>query len=147
MPELRDTYHAALQHGHATPDESALVVGVVRRPSYGIENYLDRNVPALAPPDDLLREFEERVNERDDATHDEVWDEVNFGERYRDQLGTAEAQAAMDDLLAELESQDVWLVCYENTDEKRCHRTILRDVLRERDRREGSQNSSRSRTS
>ncbi|WP_115862995.1 hypothetical protein [Halorussus litoreus] len=21
MPELRDTYHAALQHGHVTPDE------------------------------------------------------------------------------------------------------------------------------
>ena len=131
---VRDTYHAALLHGHATPDDDDLVVGVVRRPSYGIENYLDRNVPELAPPDDLLDEFRTLDDARDDLTHDEVWDEVDFGERYRDHLRTPQAQQAMDDLLEAFESRDgdVWLVCYENTDEKRCHRTILKDLLRER---------------
>ncbi len=133
MSELRDTYHAALQHGHVEPADEDLVVGVVRRPSYGIENYLDVNVPELAPPDDLLSEFEALADERDDLTHDEAWDRVDFGARYRDHLRSSEAaQAAMDDLLGELASGDVWLVCYENTDDKRCHRTILRDVLRER---------------
>lgn len=142
MPAIRDTYHAALQHGHATPDDSDLVVGVVRRPSYGIENHLDRNVPALAPPDDLLSEFKTVEGEREDLTHDEVWQAVEFGERYRDHLRTPEAQQAMDDLLADLDSGggdgngdatgDLWLVCYENTDEKRCHRTILQEILRER---------------
>ena len=140
MPELHDTYHAALQHGHVEPDDEDLVAAVVRRPVYGIENYVDRNVPALAPPDDLLSEFKEVENEREDGTdaegdeltHDEVWDAVNFGERYRDHLRNPEPRQAMDDLLAELERRDVWLVCYENTDEKRCHRTILKDVLRER---------------
>jgi uncharacterized protein YeaO (DUF488 family) len=134
MPELRDTYHAALQHGHATPADEDLVVGVVRRPSYGIESYLDRNVPELAPPDDLLSEFKTLADERDDLHHDEVWDEVDFGERYRDHLRSPEARQAMGDLLEELESRDgdLWLVCYENTDEKRCHRTILKSVLRER---------------
>ena len=129
---VRDTYHAALRHGHVTPDESDLVVGVVRRPTYGIGNYLDRNVPALAPPEDLLDEFKRVVGERDDLTHDEAWDEVNFGERYREYLRTPEPQRAMDDVLDELDSRDVWLVCYENTDDKRCHRTILKDTLRKR---------------
>jgi len=134
MPELRDTYHAALQHGHVSPADEDLVVGVVRRPSYGIGNYIDRNVPAVAPPDDLLSEFKALTDERDDLTHDEAWAEVKFGERYRGHLRTPDAQQAMDDLLVELESRegDLWLVCYENTDEKRCHRTILREVLRER---------------
>jgi uncharacterized protein YeaO (DUF488 family) len=132
--ELRDTYHAALQHGHVDPGDDDLVVGVVRRPSYGIGNYLDRNVPELAPPDDLLSEFKTFVDEHDDLPHDEAWHEVKFDERYRDHLRNPEPQQAMDDLLAELESQagDVWLVCYENTDDKRCHRTILKDVLQER---------------
>ncbi|WP_168216190.1 DUF488 domain-containing protein [Halorussus halobius] len=136
MPQLRDTYHAALQHGHVDPDDSALVVGVVRRPSYGIGTYLDRNVPELATPDDLLDEFKSRLDEvggdDDGPTHDEVWNEVDFGERYRDHLRNPEPRRAMDDLLGELESRDVWLVCYENTDDKRCHRTILKAVLRER---------------
>ena len=130
--EIRDTYHAALRHGHVDPDEDDLVVGVVRRPSYGIGNYLDRNVPSLAPPDDLLDEFKTLVDEREDLTHDEAWDEMGFGERYREHLRTAAAEAEMDELLAELDSRNVWLVCYENTDEKRCHRTILREVLRRR---------------
>ncbi|WP_137285037.1 DUF488 domain-containing protein [Halorussus salinisoli] len=130
--ELRDTYHAALQHGHVDPDDEDLVVGVVRRPVYGIENYLDRNVPALAPPDDLLNEFERVVESADETTHDEAWAEVEFDERYRDHLRDPEPRRAMDDLLAELESRDVWLVCYENTDQKRCHRTILKTVLEER---------------
>lgn len=134
MPELHDTYHAALQHGHVDPDDD-LVVGVVRRPTYGIGNYLDRNVPELAPPDDLLDEFKSRLDEADggdEPTHDEVWDEVDFDERYRGHLETPGAQRAMDDLLAELDDRDVWLVCYENTDDKRCHRTILKEVMEER---------------
>jgi uncharacterized protein YeaO (DUF488 family) len=140
--ELRDTYHAALQHGHVEPDEEDLVAGVVRRPSYGIENYVDRNVPEHAPPDDHQSELKAVVDGDgtredgigDDLTHDEAWDEVNFGERYREHLRSPEPQQAMDDLLVELESRDrdLWLVCYENTDDKRCHRTILKDVLRER---------------
>jgi uncharacterized protein YeaO (DUF488 family) len=133
VPEIRDTYHAALQHDHVEPAPEDLVVGVVRHPVYGIENYLDRNVPALAPPEALLGDFE-TVEERDDLTHDEAWDEVNFAERYREYLQHSAVQQVMDDLLGELDPDegDLWLVCYENTDQKRCHRTILREVLRER---------------
>lgn len=129
MGELRDTYHAALQHGHVEPDSDDLVVGVVRKPMYGIQRHLDRNVPELAPEADLLAAFKERA---DEVGHDAAWDEMAFAERYRQSLERPAAQDAMDDLLAELESRDVWLVCYENTDDKRCHRTILKRVLRER---------------
>jgi len=39
----------------------------------------------------------------------------------------------MDDLLDLLaEGTDVALVCFENTDQKRCHRTILREELHRR---------------
>ncbi|WP_168215813.1 DUF488 family protein, N3 subclade [Halorussus ruber] len=133
MSQIRDTYHAALRHDHVEPAEEDLVVGVVRHPVYGIETLLDRNVPALAPPEALLGDFE-AVEERDDRTHDEAWDEVNFAERYREYLQHAAVQQVMDDLLGELDSGkgDLWLVCYENTDDKRCHRTILQEVLRER---------------
>jgi len=133
VARIRDTYHAALQHDHVEPAEEDLVVGVVRHPVYGIETLLDRNVPELAPPEALLGDFEE-AEERDGLTHDEAWDEVNFAERYREYLQHAAVQQVMDDLLGELDSGegDLWLVCYENTDDKRCHRTILQEVLRER---------------
>lgn len=129
MGEIRDTYHAALQHEKVVPDEEDLAVGVVRKPMYGIQNHLDRNVPELAPEADLLAAFKERA---DEVGHEAAWTEVDFAERYRESLERPAAQAAMDDLLAELEARDVWLVCYENTDDKRCHRTILKDVLRDR---------------
>lgn len=129
MGRIRDTYHAALQHEMVVPDDEDLVVGVVRKPMYGIQRHLDRNVPELAPEADLLAAFKERS---DEVGHEAAWTEVDFAERYRASLDRPAARAAMDDLLAELEARDVWLVCYENTDDKRCHRTILRDVLRER---------------
>ena len=96
---------------------------------HGILNRLDRNVPELAPEADLLAAFKERA---DEMGHDEAWTDADFAGRYRESLERPAAQAAMDDLLAELDDRDAWLVCYENTDDKRCHRTILRDVLRER---------------
>lgn len=129
MGEIRDTYHAALRHGKVAPAEEDLVVGVVRKPMYGIRRHLDRNVPEVAPEADLLAAFKERA---DEVGHEAAWTEVDFAERYRESLERPAAQAAMDDLLAELERRDVWLVCYENTDDKRCHRTLLKDVLRER---------------
>ncbi|PSP55119.1 hypothetical protein BRC82_07335 [Halobacteriales archaeon QS_1_67_19] len=132
MADVRDTYHAALQHDHVEPDDADLVVGVVRWPTYGIETQLDRNVPALAPPEDLLEEFGALTDAG--RSHDGAWAELEFAARYREHLETPEAQAAVRDLLAAVREGDgdVWLVCYENTEQKRCHRTILRDELEKR---------------
>ena len=37
----------------------------------------------------------------------------------------------MRDLLKMLPETDVYLVCYENTDDKICHRTYLKDELKQ----------------
>lgn len=127
MDGLHDTYHAALQHEHVTPGEDDYVVGVVREPMYGIQTHLDTNLKALAPPRDLLTEFKECA---DDIGHNEAIEACNFEQRYRDHLEGNTQQRAMKQLLSLLPDTDVYLVCYENTDEKVCHRTYLKDELK-----------------
>lgn len=135
---LTDTYVAAIQHDLVDLPESTRRVGVVRKPTRWFHGVVDENRPALGPPADLLEEFQER-EERfkrqgmcDEGAHNAAWEELDFAERYREYLGTDEAADAIDDLRDTLaDDVDVALVCYENTDQKRCHRTILRDVLDE----------------
>ncbi len=124
---LHDTYHAALQHGHVDPNDDDLVLGVVREPMYGIEKYIDENWPALAPTADLLAEFKTAA---DRMGHNPAVAAVSFRARYRDSLTGTAQQTKINDILAALEDgQDIWLVCYENTDEKFCHREILREKI------------------
>lgn len=132
---LVDTYVAALQHGTADVPEDAVRLGVVRRSTPWFYAQVDENVPALAPPADLLDETKTRQAELedrglDDATaHNRAMDDVDFDDRYRDYLRSSgeagEALAALRDRLDR--GEDVALVCYENTEEKRCHRTLLRE--------------------
>ncbi len=136
--EVFDTYVAALQHDLADLPADARRVGVVRKPTPWFHGVVDENRPALGPPRDLLDEFQAREDEFklqgmcDEGAHNAAWEELDFEERYRDHLDADAARAAVEDLCDLLESgTDVALVCYENTDQKRCHRTALRDVLDE----------------
>mgnify|MGYP006299190413 CR=1 FL=1 len=123
---LHDSYHAALQHSHDEPDEDDLVIGVVREPMYGIQKYIDENWPELAPSRQLLDEFKAKA---DEIGHNAAVDAVDFRERYRDSLDGA-AQERINKIVSELRSgRDVWVVCYENTDDKFCHRDILTDEI------------------
>jgi uncharacterized protein YeaO (DUF488 family) len=135
--DLFDTYVAALQHDQADVPERATLVGVVRRPTGWFSATVDENVPAVAPPEDLLEEAKARESELEsqgvggaDANR-RAWADVDFAARYREHLESdAEARAAVDALAARLaDGESLALVCFENTDEKRCHRTILRDRL------------------
>lgn len=128
---LRDTYHAALQHDLVAPADDDLVLGVVAKPMYGIETYVDRNVSALAPSEQLLTEFKRRA---DEIGHDEAVEAVDYVPRYRAHIeASSEAQAWIDRIVDTLASgTDVWLVCYENTDEKYCHRTTLKRLIEAR---------------
>jgi|AntDeeMetagen192_2_1112575.scaffolds.fasta_scaffold22415_2 uncharacterized protein YeaO (DUF488 family) len=120
---IHDTYHAALQHSHDEPDDSDLVVGVVRRPMYGIEAYLDENWPELAPSNELLDEFKTKA---DEIGHNEAVSAVNFRERYEESLDGTEQEARINQIVEEIRSgRNVWVVCFENTDDKFCHREIL----------------------
>jgi len=112
-------------------------VGVVRRPTSWFHATVDENRPELGPPVDLLesmRDAEEDMKMQglcEEGAHNAAWDQVGFGEAYREYLETDDdaraALTALDDRLASGES--LALICYENTEKKRCHRTILGEFL------------------
>lgn len=134
---LHDTYVAALRHDLADVPEEATLVGVVRRPTRWFSAAVDENRPELGPPSDLLDEFKRRHEEMkmqglcDEGAHNAAWDEVSFETRYRTYLAESDdAREAVDALSGRLRGGEALaLVCYENTDKKRCHRTVLRDHL------------------
>lgn len=132
---LYDTYAAALQHDLVEFPDAAHFVGVVRRPMPWFTPYVDENRSALGPPRTLLDEFQAAKQEfmddglADADAHNEAWQAIDYPDRYRAYLDQSQhAQTALADVTELLQSKSaVVLVCYENTAEKRCHRTILRD--------------------
>ncbi|MDG5759709.1 DUF488 family protein [Natronococcus sp. A-GB1] len=136
---LADTYVAAIQHDLADLPDEATRVGVVRKPAPWFHAAVDENVPELGPPVDLLeavRGTEEDLKRQglcDEGAHNAAWDQVDFGERYQEHLEESpEAQADLEELADRLgDDESLALVCYENTEKKRCHRTILREQLEE----------------
>lgn len=137
---LGDTYAAALQHGLVDLPAEATLVGVVRRPTGWFRAEVDENRPALGPPPELLDEFQERHEAFkmrgmcDEGAHNAAWDALEFEGRYRTHLDeTVEARDAVADLAGRLRSGErLVLVCYENTNRKRCHRTLLGAHVAER---------------
>jgi len=136
---LFDTYVAALQHDIVDLPDGVVRLGVVRKPTPWFHGSVDENERALAPPEALLADFDATQEDLaargmcDEGAHNAAWEEVDFDERYRSHLGGDEARDAIEAVLGRLRSgTDVALVCYENTDRKCCHRTILRDHLETR---------------
>ncbi|MFC5972659.1 DUF488 domain-containing protein [Halomarina salina] len=137
---VRDTYVAALQHGLVDLPAETTLVGVVRRPTGWFRSTVDENQPSLGPPADLLDATKRRhdaLKRRgmcDEGAHNAAWEEVEFEARYRDHLAsTPDARDAVEGLVDRVRSgEDLALVCFENTDKKRCHRTVLRDHVEAR---------------
>lgn len=102
-----------------------LRLGTVRRPPRGVrkadyasKNFYDVWLPALAPSAAAVNQARNARLERD-------W--VRFVKRYRREM----AAPALLELLAALSRQaDFSVGCY-CADEARCHRTVLRELLRE----------------
>ena len=134
---LSDTYVAAIQHDLADVPADASLVGVVRKPTQWFYAAVDENHPELGPPESLLAATKDAAEDLqlrgicEEEAHNAAWDEVGFEGRYRTYLAeSAEASVAMDSLCDRLqEGESLALVCYENTAKKRCHRTILSEVL------------------
>jgi uncharacterized protein YeaO (DUF488 family) len=131
-----DTYVAALQHDLVDLPADALRLGVVRKPTPWFHRRVDENERALGPPEALIDELaapQEDLAARgmcDEGAHNAAWEECDFEAQYREHLAGDEPQAAIAGVLDRLASgTDVALVCYENTDRKRCHRTILREEI------------------
>jgi hypothetical protein len=137
--DLHDTYVAALQHDIVDLPDDIHLLGVVRKPTPWFYGAVDDNERALGPPTDLLEDLSDHQEELaaqgmcEEGAHNAAWEEFDFDVKYRAYLETEEAEAAIDDVLARLDAgENLALVCYENTERKRCHRTILRDVLESR---------------
>jgi uncharacterized protein YeaO (DUF488 family) len=135
---IGETYAAALQHDLADVGDATLV-GVVRRPTGWFRALVGENHPELGPPEALLSEVKERHEALaargmcDEGAHNAAWEETRFAARYREYLSEAdEAERTVADLAGRIaDGEDLVLVCFEG-ENKRCHRHLLREHLRER---------------
>jgi uncharacterized protein YeaO (DUF488 family) len=106
-----------------------LRIGTVRRPPRGVrkdryaaENWYDVWFPNLAPSADLVKEAL-------GARSDREW--AGFARKYRAEMATADHSRTLDLLAALSHTADFAVGCY-CEDEARCHRSVLRELLRER---------------
>jgi uncharacterized protein YeaO (DUF488 family) len=118
-----------VQLGSARARGEGLRIGTVRRPPRGVpkgeyasRNYYDVWLPNLAPSEKLVRTGRSAKNETD-------W--RSFLKRYRSEMNRPENSRVLD-LLAALSHQANFSVgCY-CSDERHCHRSMLRQLLAER---------------
>ena len=106
-----------------------LRIGTVRRPPRGVpkaefarRDYYDVWLPNLAPSEKLVKIG---LKSRDDRS----W--RSFVRGYRAEMKRPEASRVLDLLAALSHGADFSVGCY-CEDERRCHRSVLRDLLSER---------------
>ena len=111
-----------------TPGEG-LRIGTVRRPPRGVpkakfvsENWYDVWFPNLAPSPATVKLAQDAASEREWAA---------FAKRYRAEMVAPDASRVLDLLAALSHSAHFSVGCY-CADESRCHRSVLRELLRER---------------
>lgn len=106
-----------------------LRIGTVRRPPRGVpksqyaaRDYYDVWLPVLAPSAELLRQARGVLDDR-------AW--RTFARNYRAEMATPERRAVLDLLAALSHRTAVAVGCY-CEDQSRCHRSLLRQLLRTR---------------
>lgn len=106
-----------------------LRIGTVRRPPRGVpkaefsaRNYYDVWFPLLSPSAETLKRGQQARTDREWAA---------FKKRYRSEMARPDAVAALHLLSALSRHADFSVGCYCD-DESRCHRSVLRELLRER---------------
>ena len=114
-----------------TPRRSGegLRIGTVRRPPRGVskdryakDNWYDVWYPELSPTPELMAQGKS-------SQSDSEWNA--FVRKFRKQLGEPAASRTLDLLSALSQSANFSLGCYCER-EDRCHRSVLREVLKER---------------
>lgn len=105
-----------------------LRLGTVRRPPRGVpksqyasRDFYDVWLPELAPSADLVKTAQRATDERG-------W--RAFERRYRAEMKRPEAARLLDLLAALSKRTDLAVGCY-CEDERRCHRSVLRELLAE----------------
>jgi uncharacterized protein YeaO (DUF488 family) len=109
-------------------ENEGLRIGTVRRPPRGVpkaelasRNFYDVWLPNLAPSEELLKLGRAAADEKS-------W--KNFTRKYRAEMGSPEKKRLLDLLAALSRQTDFSVGCY-CSDESRCHRSILRQLLAE----------------
>lgn len=118
-----------VQLGSPRKPGEGLRLGTVRRPPRGVAradfarlDYYDTWLPQLAPSEALVKQARA-------ATDARAW--ARFVKQYRREMAAPDT-ARLLDLLAGLSKQTDFAVgCY-CEDESRCHRSVLRELLKER---------------
>jgi len=110
------------------PDEG-LRIGTVRRPPRGVRktdyakrNFYDVWLPLLAPAADTVKMALSAKTDRE-------W--AKFVKKYRAEMAHPASSATLDVLAALSHTADFSAGCY-CEDEAHCHRSVLRELLRER---------------
>ena len=104
-------------------------IGTVRRPPRGVpksefasQNYYDVWLPALSPSPATLKLGQQAATDRQWAA---------FMRKFRAEMARPEASAVLNLLAALSHNAPMSVGCY-CEDESRCHRSVLRELLRER---------------
>jgi uncharacterized protein YeaO (DUF488 family) len=104
-------------------------IGTVRRPPRGVpksefakRNYYDVWLPALSPSPETIKLGQ-------GATSDKDWE--RFAKKYRAEMDKPDASAMLNVLAALSRDADFSVGCY-CEDESRCHRSVLRQLLRDK---------------
>ena len=115
--------------GTARAPEEGLRIGTVRRPPRGVpkaefarQDWYDVWYPNLAPSADTMKLGQQSQTEADWSV---------FMRRYRAEMAAADASRSLDLLAALSHTANFSLGCY-CEDERRCHRSILRELLQQR---------------
>lgn len=109
--------------------KEGLRIGTVRRPPRGVpkteyasQNWYDVWFPNLAPSAEVVKQALEAKTDKDWAA---------FVKKYRSEMSTPENSRTLDLLAALSHQTDFSVGCY-CAEEARCHRSVLRELLRER---------------
>lgn len=115
--------------GSERQPKEGLRIGTVRRQprgvpknEYALRNFFDVWYPNLAPSEALLKSVKPPLSDRNWKT---------FVRNYRAEMSTPDHRKTLDLLAALSHQTDFSVGCY-CADMSRCHRLILRDLLKER---------------
>jgi uncharacterized protein YeaO (DUF488 family) len=115
--------------GSSREADEGLRVGTVRRPPRGVpksefssRNFYDVWLPNLSPSPELMKEGRS-------AQDDRSW--ALFAKKFRAEMSRPEASRILDLLAALSHRTQLSVGCY-CEDDSRCHRSVLRELLKER---------------
>lgn len=114
--------------GTARKPEEGTRIGTVCHPPRGVpkdqqakQNWYDAWLPELAPSSELLKQAQSAASEREWTT---------FVKRYRSEMAAPDKQRLLRLLATMSRGTNFSVGCY-CADESRCHRSVLRELLKE----------------